>query len=53
MPSKDHHTVVDQQPDSATNVTKSSDIWLIPGDDDMVQHIRPINKSGQKDIFSH
>ena len=44
--SKDHQTVVEKQPDPETNVTKSSDIFLIPRDDDMVQHISPINKSG-------
>ena len=30
---------------------KASDILLIPGDDYMVQHIRPINKSGPQEIF--
>ena len=49
-PSKDHQTVFKQKPDSATNVTKASDIWMIPGDDDMIQHIRPLNKSGPQDI---
>ena len=51
-PSKDHQTVVDQKPDPATNLTKASGIWMIPGDDEMVQNIRPINKSGPRDIFS-
>ena len=50
-PIKYHQTVVEQQPDPATTVTKASDIWLIPGDDDMVQHIRPIKKSGPLDIL--
>ena len=50
-PSKDHHTGIDQQPGPPPNVTKASDILLIPGDDDMVQHIRLINKSGPQEIF--
>ena len=49
---KDHQTVVDQQPDPETNVTKASDSWLIPEDCEMVQRIRPINKLRLKDIFS-
>ena len=43
-PSKDHQKVIDKQHDPSPNVTKASDILLIPGDDDMVQHINPINK---------
>ena len=31
---------------------KASDIFLIPGDDDIVEHIRPINKLGLHDIFA-
>ena len=50
-PRKDHHTVIKQQPDPSPNVTKESEILLITGDDDMVQHISPINKSGPRDIF--
>ena len=50
-PSKDHQTVIEQQSDTSPNVTKASDILLIPGYDDMVQHIRLINKSGPQDIF--
>ena len=50
-PSKDHQSVVDQQPYPEKNVTKASDIWLITGDDDMVKCIRLINKSGTQDIF--
>ena len=50
-PIKYHQTVVEQQPDPATTVTKASDIWLITGDDDMVKCIRLINKSGTQDIF--
>ena len=50
-PIKDHQEVIEQQPDSSPNVTKSRDVLLIPGDDEMVQHIRPINKLGPKDIF--
>ena len=33
---KDHQTVVKKQPDPEKNVNKSSDIWLIPGGDEMV-----------------
>ena len=51
-PIKYHQTVVEQQPDPATTVTKESDIWLIPGDDDMVQHIRPLNKSVREEIVT-
>ena len=47
--SKDHHIVIEQQPEPSPN---ASEILLIPGDDDMVQHIIPINKSGTQDIFS-
>ena len=36
--------MVEQQTDPETNVTKASDICIIPGDGDMVKHIRPINK---------
>ena len=43
--------MVEQQTDTETNVTKANDIWLIPGDDDMVKCIRLINKSGTQDIF--
>ena len=50
-PSKDYQVVIEQQPDPSKNVTKSSDILLTPGDDYMVQHIIPINKSGYQDIF--
>ena len=45
--SNDDHTVFKQQPDPAKNVTKASGIWLIHGDYEMVQHIIPINKTGQ------
>ena len=51
-PSKDHHTGIDQQPGPPPNVTKASDIFLIPGDDDIFQHISPIIKSGPQDIFA-
>ena len=43
-PRKYHHTVIKQQPDTSPNVKKESDIFLIPRDDYMVQHINPINK---------
>ena len=32
MPSKDHQTVIKKQPDPSPNVTKASDIWMIPRD---------------------
>ena len=51
-PIKDQHIVIEQQPDPSPNVTKASDIFLTPGDEDMVQHISPINKSGPQEIFS-
>ena len=51
-PSKDHQTVIEQQYDPSPNVTKACDILLSPGDDEMVQHIIPINNSGTQDIFS-
>ena len=40
----DNHTFIEQQTDQSPNVTKASDILLSPRDDDMVQHINPINK---------
>ena len=49
-PSKYQQILVEQQPDPETNLNKASDIWLIPGYDDMVQHIRPINKKVSQDI---
>ena len=44
IPIKDSQTVIKQQHYPSPNVTKESDIFLIPGDDDMVQHISPANK---------
>ena len=41
-----HHTDIKQQPDQSPNLTKENYILLSPGDDDMVQYISPINKSG-------
>ena len=38
MPSKNHKTVVEQQPDPSPNVTKSSDILIILGYDDMERY---------------
>ena len=35
-PSKDHQTVIEQQPDPSPNIKKASDIFLRPRDDDMV-----------------
>ena len=46
VPINDNQTSIKQQTDLSPNVTKASDIFLIPGDDKMVQHISPINKSG-------
>ena len=51
-PSKDNHTVIEQQPYSSPNVTKASDIFRITGDVEMVQHIIPKNKSGLQEFFS-
>ena len=42
--SKDHQIFIKQQPDPSPNVTKASDIFLVHADDEMVQHISPINK---------
>ena len=50
-PIKYHHTVIKQQLDTPPNATKSNDIFLIPGNDEIVQHIRPINKSGPQDFL--
>ena len=52
MPSNYHHTVIKQQHGPPPKVKDASDIFLIPGDDEMVQNITPINKSGPQDIFS-
>ena len=46
IPSKNYQTVIEQQPYPSPNATKENDIFLIPGNYDMVQHIIPINKSG-------
>ena len=35
-PSKDHQTVIEQQPDPSPNIKKASDIFLRPRDDEMV-----------------
>ena len=42
---------IDQTPDPSTNVTKASDILLMPGYDDMGKQIIPINKSEPQEIF--
>ena len=44
--------VIKQQTAPSPNVTKASDIFLMPGGDDMGQQIIPINKSGPRDMFS-
>ena len=44
-PSKDHQKVIKKQPDPSPNITKSSEILLVPGDDEMIQYTIPINKS--------
>ena len=44
--------MVEQQPDPAKNATKASDICLIPGDDDIVQHMRPLSKPGPQEIVA-
>ena len=50
-PSKYHQTVIKQKHATPPNVKKASDILLLPGDDDMGQYIRPINKSGKQEIL--
>ena len=50
--SKDNWIVIEQQPDPSTNLTKSSENVLNPGNDEMVHHTRPINKSRLKQIFT-
>ena len=52
IPIRDHQTFIEQQPDQLPNVTKASDILLIPGYDDMVQHISYINKPVPQEIFA-
>ena len=44
MPRKDQQKFIEKQPDPSQNVTKAINIYPIPGDDDMGQHISPINK---------
>ena len=51
-PSKDQQIVIKQQPDPSPNVTKSSVVFLTPGDGEMVQYISPVNKSVLQDIFA-
>ena len=51
-PSKDHQTVIDQQPDPSPNEAKENEKFLIPGNDEMVQHITPISKSGAQELFA-
>ena len=51
-PSKDHQTVIDQQPDPSPNEVKENENFLIPGNDEMVQHITPISKSGAQELFA-
>ena len=50
--SKDNRIVIEQQPYPSTNLTKASDIFLTPVNDDMVQHTSPINKSILQEIFT-
>ena len=52
VPINDNQTSIKQQTDLSPNVTKASDIFLMPGGDDMGQQIIPINKSGPRDMFS-
>ena len=47
-----HQKVIKQQYAPSPNVMKTSDSLLIYGDDEMVQHIIPINKPGPQDIFA-
>ena len=48
----DHHIVINQLSYPPPNVTKPSDIFLIPVNDERVQHISLINKSGIQYILS-
>ena len=51
-PRKYQHTVIEKRSAPSQTVIKASGIFLIPGESDMDQHIRPITKTGQHDIFS-
>ena len=48
---KYYQEVIEKQSDPSPNVTKSNDIFLTPGNDEMVQHSIPINKSGLQEIL--
>ena len=50
-PIYNYQTVIEQQPDPSPNVTKENVNFLVPGNDEMVQHISPINKSGLHKIL--
>ena len=50
-PNKDRQAVIAQQPAPSPTVMKSSGIFLVPGDDDMGQHISPINKPVPQEIL--
>ena len=41
--SKDYQTVIKKQPASSLNLTKASDMFPVPRDDDMDKHSSPIN----------
>ena len=43
--SKYHQIFIEQKIDPSPNSMKASDSLMTTGDDDMVQHISPINKS--------
>ena len=51
-PSKDYQTVIEQRPDPSQDAKKDNDIFLIPGNDEIVQHIIPVNKQGLQEILA-
>ena len=50
-PSKHEQTVIAQQPASSPTSTEASVNFPMPEDDDMGQHVSPINKPGPQEII--
>ena len=50
-PSKDQQTLIQKKPDLSRTVMKASGIFTMPGDDEIGQHIIPINKTVPQDVF--
>ena len=50
-PSKDQQTLIQKKPDLSRTLMKASGIFPMPGDDEIDQHIIPINKTVPQDIF--